>query len=317
MNTQNIVKFENGELMLEVPFTPESDNVWLNQKQISELFEIDRTVVGRHINNIFRSGELDKKSMCANFAHMGTLNVQEYKTTFYCLDVILAVGYRTNSTRGIIFRKWANNILKEFMLKGYVIDVKKFKIPSIENITQLLEVARKTSGLLQLTGDDMLDFLLAYNKGLKILDDYDHQTMESNTGNESTYILNYDECIDVINRTTYTDKGDLFGLEKNDSFKSAIATIYQSFGGVDFYPTLEDKAANLLYFITKNHAYADGNKRIAATIFLYFLDRNQVLFKEGKQLISNTTLATLTILVASSNPNDKESIVNLIKLLIS
>lgn len=127
----------------------------------------------------------------------------------------------------------------------------------------------------------MLDFLLAYNKGLKILDAYDHQTMESNTGNESTYILNYDECIDVINRTTYTDKGDLFGLEKNDSFKSAIATIYQSFDGVDFYPTLEDKAANLLYLITKNHAYADGNKRIAATIFLYFLDRNQALFKEG------------------------------------
>lgn len=316
MCNQSIVRFNNGELEIDVTVSASEETVWLNRKQISMLFDRDVKTIGKHINNIFREDELRKEAVVANFATTA-LDGKLYDVEYYNLDVIISVGYRVKSKQGITFRKWANNILKEFMLKGYVIDVKKFKIPSIKNITQLLEVARKTSGLLQLTGDDMLDFLLAYNKGLKILDDYDHQTMESNTGNESTYILNYDECIDVINRTTYTDKGDLFGLEKNDSFKSAIATIYQSFGGVDFYPTLEDKAANLLYLITKNHAYADGNKRIAATIFLYFLERNQVLFKEGKQLISNTTLATLTILVASSNPNDKESIVNLIKLLIS
>ena len=317
MNTQRLVKFENGELVLEVPFTPDSENVWLNQKQIAKLFDIDRTVVSRHINNIFKSKELDKNSMCANFTHMGKLNVQEYKTTFYCLDVILAVGYRTNSTRGIIFRKWVNKILKEYMLKGYVIDARKFKIPTIETIALLLEQDRKISGNLYLTGEDMLDFILAYNKGLKILDDYDHQTMKSNSTIEEAYRLTYKECNKVIKQAVFKDKGDLFGLEKDDSFKSAISTIYQSFDGIDLYPTLEDKASNLLYLITKNHAYTDGNKRIAATIFLYFLKKNKVLYRNGKQLISNTTLATLTILVDSSHPDDKQNIINLIKLLIS
>lgn len=230
---QSIVRFNNGGLEIDVAVSASEETVWLNRKQMSMLFDRDVKTIGKHINNIFREDELRKEAVVANFATTA-LDGKSYDVEYYNLDVIISVGYRVKSKQGITFRKWANNILKEFMLKGYVIDVKKFKIPSIENITQQLEVARKTSGLLQLTGDDMLDFLLAYNKGLKILDDYDHQTMESNTGNESTYILNYDECIDVINRTTYTDKGDLFGLEKNDSFKSAIAIIYQSFDGVDF-----------------------------------------------------------------------------------
>lgn len=315
-NDYEVVEFKNGELTLDVSVTPNDETVWLSQKQIASLFGIDRTVVGRHIRNIFKSGELDEESMCANFAHMGKLNLQEYTVKYYNLDVILSIGYRTNSSKGIMFRKWANHILKQYMLKGYVIDTKKFDIPNITTITKLLEEARQSSGKLQLTGDDMLDFLLAYNKGLKLLDDYDHQTMCIEATLQDVYVLNYEECKKVIDQATFNDKGDLFGLEKNDSFKSAIETIYQTFDGVELYPCLEDKAANLLYLITKNHAFTDGNKRIAATIFLYFLEKNEVLLIGGKYRISNTTLATLTILVASSNPNDKESIINLIKVIL-
>lgn len=311
-----VVEFKNGEFTLDVSVTPNEDTVWLSQKQIATLFGIDRTVVGRHIKNVFKSGELDEESMCANFAHMGKLNVQEYNVKYYNLDVILAVGYRTNSPKGILFRKWANHILRQYMLKGYVLDEKKFDIPSIDTITNLLEDARRVSGSIQLTSDDMLDFLLAYHRGLRILDDYDHQNMKVESILESVYVLNYDECMKVIRDTTFHDKGDLFGIEKSDSFKSAIETIYQTFDGVELYPGLEDKAANLLYLINKNHAFTDGNKRIAATIFLYFLDKNDVLFRNGKKIISNTTLATLTILVASSNPNDKESMINLIKFIL-
>ncbi|MFV0393394.1 MAG: type II toxin-antitoxin system death-on-curing family toxin [Coprobacillaceae bacterium] len=163
----------------------------------------------------------------------------------------------------------------------------------------------------------MLEFLKSYNRGLKILDDYDHQCLTTEQSSESIYVISYPECKDVIDKTVFVDKGDLFGIEKDGSFKSSIATIYQSFGGVELYPSLEDKASNLLYFITKNHAYADGNKRIAATIFLYFLERNNALQYNGVPIINNETLATLTILVASSNPKEKESIINLIKVLIS
>ena len=306
-----VVEFKNGELKLDVSVTPDSENVWLTANQISELFSRDPKTIRKHIQNVFKE-EVEKES---NTQKMRIAN-SDKPVSLYSLDVIISVGYRVKSKEGIIFRKWANNILKQYLLKGYVIDVKKFDLPDMNTITTLLEESRQTSGNLQLTGDDMLDFLLAYNKGLSILDNYDHQTMEVETSLDCIYVLNYEECIHVIRETTFSEKGDLFGLEKNDSFKSAIETIYQSYDGEEFYPGLEDKAANLLYLITKNHAFADGNKRIAATIFLYFLDKNNILFRNGKKIISNTTLASLTILVASSNPNDKESIVNLIKLIL-
>lgn len=278
---------------------------------MSLLFSRDAKTIRKHINNVLKE-EVDVES---NTQKMRVAN-SDKPVLFYSLDVIISVGYRVKSKEGIIFRKWANNILKQYMLKGYVVDAQRYNIPSIERITKILEESRQSSGSLQLTSDDMLDFLLAYNKGLTILDNYDHQTMEVENSLNSIYVLNYEECIHVINETTFHDKGDLFGLEKSDSFKSAIETIYQTFGGEELYPSLEDKAANLLYLITKNHAFADGNKRIAATIFIYFLEKNNVLFDNGKLRISNTTLATLTILVATSNPNDKESIINLIKLIL-
>lgn len=323
-NDYEVVEFKNGELKLDVSVTPDSDTVWLSIDQMCGLFQKNKSTISRHITNIFKEGELEENgSVAKNATELKRYDPRTKKdriaivdVNYYNLDVIISVGYRVKSKEGIIFRKWANHILKQYMLKGYVIDTKKFDIPNITTITKLLEEARQSSGKLQLTGDDMLDFLLAYNKGLRLLDDYDHQTMCIEATLQDVYVLNYEECKKVIDQTTFNDKGDLFGLEKNDSFKSAIETIYQTFDGVELYPSLEDKAANLLYLITKNHAFTDGNKRIAATIFLYFLEKNEILLIGGKYRISNTTLATLTILVASSNPNDKESIINLIKVIL-
>ncbi len=311
---REIVQFKDGEFVLDVNITPEDDNVWLSQKQISQLFDIDRTVVGRHIRNIFKSGELDEKSMCANFAHMGKLNVQEYNVKYYCLDVILAVGYRTNSPRGILFRKWANNILKSYLLKGYVINDRHFQ--DIDYITHMLEAYKVAGGQLP-TSDSMLEFLKAYQRGFKILDDYDHHTLSYPKGQEDTYVIKYKECIDLIHQTMFSDKGDQFAIEKDNSFQSSIATIYQSFGGTDLYPTIEDKASALLYLIVKNHSFVDGNKRIGATIFLYFLEKNNSLFKDHKKRINEDALATLTILVASSRPEDKDIIMDLIKTILN
>jgi Virulence protein len=308
-----IVQFKDGDFVLDVPVSFDSETVWLNQKQIAHLFEIDRTVVGRHIRNIFQSGELDESSMCANFAHMGKLNVQEYNVKYYNLDVILAVGYRTNSSKGILFRKWANNILREYLLKGYVINERHYQ--DIEYITHVLDKYKMAGGQLP-TSDAMLEFLKAYQRGFKILDDYDHHTLEVPEGQKDIYVIKYGECMELIHNTLFINQGDQFAIEKDSSFKSSISTIYQSFDGYDLYPTLEDKASALLYFIVKNHSFIDGNKRIGATIFLYFLEKNKALYKNGKERINNDALATLTILVASSRPEDKNIVMQLIKTII-
>jgi prophage maintenance system killer protein len=308
-----IVQFKDGDFVLDVNVSPNYETVWLNQKQIADLFGIDRTVVGRHIRNIFKTGELDEKSMCANFAHMGKLNVQEYNVKYYNLDVILAVGYRTNSTKGILFRKWANNILRDYLLKGYVVNDKHFQ--DIEYVTKMLDQYKLAGGKLP-TSDAMLEFLKAYQRGFKILDDYDHHSLEIPEGQKDVYIIQYDECIKLIHNTMFANQGDQFAIERDDSFKGSISTIYQSFGGNDLYPTLEDKASALLYFIVKNHSFIDGNKRIGATIFLYFLEKNNALYKDGKERINNDALATLTILVATSKPEDKDIMMQLIKTII-
>lgn len=308
-----VVQFKDGNFVLDVNISSNGETVWLNQKQIASLFGIDRTVVGRHIRNIFKNDELDEKSMCANFAHMGTKNVQEYNVKYYNLDVILAVGYRTNSPKGILFRRWANSILKEYLLKGYAVNDRHFQ--DIDYVTTMLDQYRNAGGQLP-SSISMLEFLKAYQRGFKILDDYDHHHLEVPVGQKDTYVLHYDECIKLIHNTMFENKGDLFSIERDDSFRSSISTIYQSFGDVDLYPTLEDKASALLYFVVKNHSFIDGNKRIGATIFLYFLNQNNALYKNGKERINNDALATLTILVASSRPEDKEIMMQLIKTII-
>ncbi len=325
MTKQELIVFKDGELELAVNVSPEKETVWLTRQQLAELFDRDIKTIGKHINNIFTENELDKFSTVAKFAtvqkeqdrHTGKVRDVERNILHYSLDVIISVGYRVKSKRGVAFRKWANSVLKEYTIKGYAINHKKLNIPNYSEIINILDTYRKFDGDLNLTSNDLLGFLVAYEKGLKILDDYDHQTIEIVNGQKDSIRLNYDECINIIRLSSFKDKGDYFAVERDDSFKASISTIYQTFDGVELYPSLELKASNLLYFITKNHSFIDGNKRIAAIIFLYFLEKNNALYYNQRLRISNETLATLTILIASSNPKDQDIIVNLINLLIS
>lgn len=321
IKNNELITFENGELKLEVKVSHADNTVWLTLDQMSELFDKNKSTISRHISNIFKEGELDEiSSVAKNATQLKRYDPRTKKdrianviVNYYNLDVIISVGYRVKSKNGILFRKWANNILREYLLKGYVINDKHFQ--DIEYVTKVLDQYKEAGGKLP-TSDAMLEFLKAYQRGFKILDDYDHHTLEVPKGQKDAYIIQYDECIKLIHNTMFADRGDQFAIERDGSFKSSISTIYQSFGGNDLYPTLEDKASALLYFIVKNHSFIDGNKRIGATIFLYFLEKNNALYKAGKERINNDALATLTILVATSRPEDKDIMMRLIKTII-
>lgn len=311
LERNEVVVFENGELRLDVNVTPGEDTVWLTLDQMSELYQRDRSVIGKHIRNIYKEGELDESTSGQILPGSTELNNRPPKV--YNLDVIISVGYRVKSKNGVLFRKWANKILKDYLMKGYAINERHYQ--DIDYVTRILNEYKNAGGELP-DSESMLAFLTAYQRGFKILDDYDHHSLDVPVGSKDVYVIEYEECMNVINRSMFANKGSLFAIEKDNSFRSSIATIYQSFAGVELYPTIEDKASALLYFIVKNHGFADGNKRIGATIFLYFLERNHALYKNGKERISNETLVTLTILVASSRPEDKDIIMALTKTII-
>ena len=224
---------------------------------------------------------------------------------FYNLDMILSVGYRVNTRRGTQFRIWATQRLREYLVRGYVVHEKR-----LQQLGQVVQLMRRVEN--RLDARQVLDVIEHYSTGLNLLDDYDHQTMKRPDGNAATYVLTYEECRGVIDSMRFGNESALFGNEKDDSFKGSIGNIYQSFGGQEMYPTLEEKAANLLYFVTKNHSFSDGNKRIAAAMFLYFLDKNGVLFDEGKKLIDDHALVALTIMIAESKPEEKEMMISVI-----
>ena len=303
-----VVQFKDGDFVLDVNVSPQEETVWLSANQMAKLFDKDEKTIRKHINNIFKDDELSIEN---NTQKMRVVGVKQL-VAFYSLDVIISVGYRVKSKNGILFRKWANNILREYLLKGYVVNDRHFQ--DIEYVTKMLDQYKEAGGKLP-TSDAVLEFLKAYQRGFKILDDYDHHTLEVPEGQKDVYVIQYDECIKLIHNTMFANQGDQFAIERDESFKSSI-TIYQSFGGSDLYPTLEDKASALLYFIVKNHSFIDGNKRIGATIFLYFLEKNNALYKDGKERINNDALATLTILVATSRPEDKDIMMQLIKTII-
>lgn len=316
-----VVQFKDGSFVLDVNVSSNGETVWLTLDQISRLFNKNKSTISRHISNIFVEEELDEKSSVAkNATQLKRYDPRTKKdriatvdVNYYNLDVIISVGYRVKSKQGVLFRKWANSILKRYLLKGYVVNERHFQ--DIDYVTKMLDQYRNAGGKLP-SSDSMLEFLKAYQRGFKILDDYDHHQLEIPVGQKDNYILHYDECMKLIHNTMFENKGDLFSIERDDSFRSSISTIYQSFGGIDLYPTLEDKASALLYFIVKNHSFIDGNKRIGATIFLYFLEKNHALYKNSMERINNDALATLTILVASSRPEDKEIMMELIKTII-
>ena len=296
-----IVLFENGELALEVNVSPQLETVWLSSNQMALLYGRDEKTIRKHVNKIFADGELDRES---NTQKMRVAGVTQ-PVAFYNLDVIISVGYRVNSKQGIAFRKWANSILKEYIIQGYAVNANR-----MNQLGEVIRIMKRTEN--SLDAKQVLSVIEKYSLALDLLDDYDHQTMKRPDGNKTVYILSYEECRQVIDSMKFSADSDLFGNEKDDSFKSSIGNIYQSFAGQDIYPTLEEKAANLLYFITKNHSFSDGNKRIAATMFLYFLDKNGILFADGNKLIDDHTLVALTIMIAESKPDEKEMMISVI-----
>lgn len=297
-----IVLFTDGELSLEVPITPEQETVWLSQAQMSELYGRDVSVISRHINNVFKEHEVDKESNL----HFLQIANSDRPVAYYSLDVIISVGYRVKSQRGVAFRKWASKVLKDYILQGYAVNQRRME--DLGNVVRLLKRTQDS-----LDSRQVLSVIESYSIALDLLDDYDHQTMKRPAGSDAVYVLSYEECRSVIDNMRFGNDSELFGQEKDGSFRGSIGNIYQSFGGQEIYPTLEEKAANLLYLVTKNHSFGDGNKRIAATMFLYFLDRNGILYDEnGEKLLDDHTLVALTIMIAESRPEEKEMMISVI-----
>lgn len=298
-----IVLFETEDQSVVLPVAIGQDTVWLNRNQMAELFDRDVKTIGKHINNTLKE-ELEGESVVANFATTAS-DGKVYNVEHYNLDVIISVGYRVKSQRGVEFRRWANSILKQYIIKGYAVNNNR-----INQLGEVIRIMKRTEN--SLDSKQILSVIEKYNTALEMLDSYDHQTMKRPKGNEATYVLTYEECRDVIATMRFGDESELFGREKDDSFKGSIGNIYQSFAGQEIYESLEEKAANLLYFVTKNHSFYDGNKRIAATMFLYFLDKNQALFDEGRKLIDDHTLVALTIMIAESKPEEKEMMISVV-----
>lgn len=247
LNSTELVLFKDGDVSLEVPVIPEEDTVWLSQAQMVELYSRDVSVISRHIRNIFKEGELDKES---NLHFLQIANADR-PVAFYSLDVIISVGYRVKSHRGIAFRKWANRVLKQYILRGYAVNDNRMK--QLGEVVRLMKRTQES-----LDSKQVLTVIENYSRALELLDDYDHQTMKRPKGTSSTYVLTYEECRRVIDQMKYGKESELFGTEKDDSFKGSIGNIYQSFAGQEIYPSLQEKAANLLYFVTKNHSFWDG-----------------------------------------------------------
>lgn len=306
MNNKDIVIFETADKIISLPVSVISDTVWLSANQMAVLFERDEKTIRKHINNVFTESEVDREN---NTQKMRVDGVKQL-VPFYTLDVIISVGYRVKSKRGVEFRRWANSVLKEYIIKGYAVNHNR-----MNQLNEVIRVMKRVEN--SLDTKQVLTVVERYSQALDLLDAYDHQNMARPKGNEATYVLTYEECRKVIDEMKFGDSSSLFGNEKDDSFKGSIGAIYQSFGGEDLYPTLEEKAANLLYFVTKNHSFSDGNKRIAATMFLYFLDKNEKLFKNGEKTIDDHTLVALTIMIAESNPEEKEMMISVIMNCIS
>lgn len=310
MNDRNeLVLFETKDNTIKLEVPVECETVWLNRQQMSELFDRDVKTIGKHINNALRE-ELEDQVVVAKFAtttQHGAIEgkTQTHMTEYYNLDVIISVGYRVKSKRGVEFRRWANSVLKQYILQGYAVNNNR-----IAQLGEVIQIMQRTQN--DLDSKQVLNVIQKYSKALELLDSYDHQNMERPKGNAATYKLTYEECMDVISHMRFGEESDLFGKEKDDSFRGSIGNIYQSFAGQELYPTLEEKAAHLLYFVTKNHSFLDGNKRIAATMFLYFLDKNGVLFVDDDKLIDDHTLVALTIMIAESKPEEKEMMITVI-----
>jgi prophage maintenance system killer protein len=320
-----IYKVENGTTEISVRL--ENDSVWLNLNQISDLFQRDKSVISRHINNIFKEGELGKLSTVAKFATVQNEGGREIERNieYFNLDVIISIGYRIKSIRGTEFRIWANKILKDYLIKGFSINEKRLKQENeqFKELQQSIKILGNLIKQKELSGSEslgLLEIISDYAYALDILDQYDYQNLviEATSGKE-IFQLTYEEAIaQIIMVKQKYRNSNLFGLEKDESLKSSLYTIYQTFNGVDLYPSIEEKAANLLYLVTKNHSFVDGNKRIAAFLFLYFMERNGILYdKTGNKRIADNALVALTLMIAISKTEEKDTMIKIIVNLIN
>ena len=308
-----IIIFENQNVKLEVNMKDET--VWLTVEQMAELFGRDSTTIRKHINKILEE-ELDKSTV-AKFATVQKEGNREVtrQIEYYNLDMIISVGYRVKSKNGIIFRKWATNILKDYMLKGYAVNQKR--LDYLEKTVKLIDIATRSNDTNDKNSKEILNVINNFSKGLDILDNYDHRNFEKVKGRKSNKMITYENCLNLIDLLKFNETSNIFALERDKGLNSIINNIYQSFDGEDVYQTIEEKAANFLYLIVKNHVFIDGNKRIAATLFIYFLHFYNILTIENKDVIDNNTLAALTILIAESNPKEKNIMIDLIMNILS
>lgn len=307
-----IVKFVNGNLELEVSVNENRENVWLSVDQMVELFDREKSTITRHIKNIFTEGELEREVVVAKFAtttQHGAIKEkqQTHMVEYFNLDVIISVGYRVKSPNGIIFRKWATSILKDYMIKGYSINQKR-----LDALNKTIEIqSRMLASSLDIDAKEVLSVIETYSNALSLLDDYDHGTISKPKGKQSIYELTYKECRDLIDSMKFNSS--VFGIEKEKGkLEGILAAIYQNVFGEELYPSIEEKAANLLYFIIKDHPFADGCKRIGASIFLEFLNKNKHLIIDGKQIVSNSALVAITLMIAESRPEEKDVMVKLV-----
>ena len=312
-----IYQTEDGQTQIEVRL--ENETVWLRTNEMSKLFDREESNIRRHIINVFKEGELPRE----NNVHFLHVNGVKKPVPFYNLDVIISVGYRVKSQRGVQFRQWANKVLKEYLIKGYVVN-ERIRRHQIGELRQLVGMLGRTIQNQQLLSNDetnaLFEVVTDYTYALDTLDNYDYQrlTIEKTT-KEEHFHATYENAMAEINQLREKFGGSvLFGNEKDDSFKSSIGQIYQTFGGVDLYPSVEEKAAMLLYLVTKNHSFSDGNKRIAATLFLWFLNNNGILYREdGSKRLADNTLVALTLMIAESKPEEKDVMVKVVVNLIN
>ena len=311
MNNE-VILYKDGELELPVEVAPDKETVWLKVEEMAKLFDRDRSVIQRHIKNIFKENELEESLTCAKFAQVQNEGDRSIERTFnyYNLDMIISVGYRVKSPRGIAFRKWATSILKEYIVQGYAVNAKRLNV-----LNKVVEIQSNIiADVLELDSREVFDVIKKYTQALELLDAYDHQIVQKpKISNEKAYQLTFNECKKLIESMTFSKSSTIFGKEKTKgSLEGIIGSVYQTAFGEDVYPSVQEKAANLLYFIVKDHPFIDGCKRIAASIFLYFLNKNNLLFKNNKKIISDSTLVAITLLLAESRPEEKEIMINVI-----
>ncbi|MBQ7762381.1 MAG: virulence RhuM family protein [Flavobacteriales bacterium] len=321
MNKGEIVIYQAPDGTTSIDVKLEKETIWLSQKQIAELFGVKRPAITKHLKNIFETGELQESSVSSILEHTAN-DGKKYQTLFYNLDAVLSVGYRVNSKNATQFRIWANKVLKDYLVKGYALNqtAKLEQLEDLKNTVKLLSNVLKRKELSADEASGLLRIITDYTYGLDTLDKYDYQKLEIDaTTPKCQFYATYEEAMVVINTLRQKfGSGGLFGNEKDQSFKSTMATMYQTFGGEELYPSVEEKAAMLLYLVTKNHSFSDGNKRIAAFLFLWFLEKNGILYRaDGTRLVDNNTLVALTLMIAESRPDEKDIMVKVVVNLIN